>query len=116
MNTNGRAMVKISDVIFCDDEISANRDSRGVVIAACYAANGANSFAQELVDEGVQCVIGSTAALYDYFDYCAYWADLFWDYATDEEMLSTARSFANYDTALNFCDLDSERGDCDTTI
>ncbi|MBE8538937.1 hypothetical protein [Geoglobus acetivorans] len=107
---------------YCYWEASGNLQTRVFVVSACYAGN---NFATYLNNKGVQCVIGASNTISDggiWWSECANWADIFWDKATGnidagyQRSAHTARIETNTDTWLNWCDLDVEKGNCNTYI
>ena len=97
---------------------STGLQSRLFVVSACKA--GGNNFGARLHANGVTCVIGASGVINEstLWDECGNWADIFWDKATGnkdagyQRSAHNARLEANSATWLNWCDLDSEIGDC----
>ncbi|MFO7967941.1 MAG: hypothetical protein R6U44_10130 [Archaeoglobaceae archaeon] len=106
---------------YCSWDASDNLQSRLFVINSC---NAGNNLAPTLVNKGVKCVIGDEGTINDYLDtWCSDWADTFWDKATGnidsdwyQKTAHTSRIEANNAIAFEYCDLQVEKGDCDTYI
>jgi hypothetical protein len=107
---------------YCYWEASNNLQTRVFVVSACDAGN---NFATNLNNKGVQCIIGASGDISDggiWWSECANWADIFWDKATGnidagyQRSAHTARVETNAATWLNWCDLDTEKGTCNTYI
>lgn len=107
---------------YCHWEASNGLQTKVFTVSAC---NAGNNFATNLNNKGVQCVIGASSTISDggiWWSECANWADIFWDKATgnidagSQKSAHTARVETNAATLFNWCDLDTEKGDCNTYI
>ncbi|MBU4372837.1 MAG: hypothetical protein KJ714_00030 [Euryarchaeota archaeon] len=107
---------------YCYWEASNGLQTKVFTVSAC---NAGNNFATNLNNKGVQCVIGASSTISDggiWWSECANWADIFWDKATgnidagSQRSAHTARVETNAATLFNWCDLDTEKGDCNTYI
>ena len=74
------------------------------------------------VEKGVGCVIGASGEIHDFLDYCQGWATQFWDRATGNEIAMwqrtahEARIEADNVMWPGWCNLDTEKGNCNTYI
>lgn len=107
---------------YCYWEASNGLQTKVFTVSAC---NAGNNFATNLNNKGVQCVIGASSTISDGgigWSECANWADIFWDKATgnidagSQRSAHTARVETNAATFFDWCDLDTEKGNCNVYI
>ena len=105
---------------YCWNEIDSGLQTKLFVVAACLA--GGNYFGTIVEEKGVECVIGASGSIYDTNNACGIWADKYWDFATGNEdsviqySAGFSRALANIVTPLNYCNLNTEKGNCGVYI